>query len=80
MSNWAGASGPARDAGSRGDDGLRDRTRLGTTAVDGNDNILYDASSGELFYDSDGFGAAAPILFATVSVATALTHADFEIV
>lgn len=31
----------------------------------------------KIFYDSDGTGAAAALLFATVSAGTALTHADF---
>jgi serralysin len=57
-----------------------DRFVLGTTAFDGNDNILYDAGSGALYYDSDGNGAAAAVQFAEVTPGLALTHADFAIV
>ena len=52
---------------------------LGTSAADGNDRILYDAATGDISYDPDGSGAAAAILFATVSAGTPLTHADFFI-
>jgi len=50
---------------------------LGTSAGDADDRILYDAASGQIFYDRDGTGAAAPVLFATVLANTALTNADF---
>ena len=49
----------------------------GRAAADANDRILYDQASGEIFYDADGSGAAAAVLFATVTAGTALTHADF---
>ncbi len=51
----------------------------GGTAADADDRILYDAATGSLFYDADGNGAAAAVLFATVAAGTALTHADFVI-
>jgi len=51
--------------------------RVGTVALDADDRILYDAPTGHLFYDSDGLGGAAAILFATVTPGTALTSADF---
>jgi len=51
----------------------------GSAAADAGDRILYDAASGNIFYDRDGTGAAAAILFATVTPGTALTHADFII-
>ncbi|HEX8257806.1 MAG TPA: calcium-binding protein [Allosphingosinicella sp.] len=49
----------------------------GTVALDAADRILYDAKSGSIFYDADGAGGAAAILFARVAVNTALTEADF---
>ena len=52
---------------------------LGTSAGDADDRILYDPATGEIFFDADGSGAAAAILFATVSAGTPLTHADFFI-
>ncbi len=51
----------------------------GSAAADAGDRILYDAATGSLFYDADGTGAAAPLLFATVDAGTPLSHADFVI-
>ena len=33
---------------------------------------------GNIFYDADGIGGVAQILFATVTAGTALTNADFN--
>ena len=49
----------------------------GTAAADADDRIVYNAATGEIFYDADGVGGAAQILFATVNAGTALTNADF---
>jgi Ca2+-binding RTX toxin-like protein len=55
--------------------------RFVTTAPQqGNDNIIYDAASGHLFYDSDGNGPAAMVLFARMTPGTAVTHEDFLVV
>jgi Ca2+-binding RTX toxin-like protein len=51
--------------------------QAGPAALDPSDRILYDGAAGRIFYDADGSGAAAAILFATVAPGTALTHADF---
>ncbi|HEV2865989.1 MAG TPA: calcium-binding protein [Allosphingosinicella sp.] len=51
--------------------------RLGTAAVDADDRILYDKATGNIFYDADGTGGAAAILFAQVSAGNTLTNADF---
>jgi Ca2+-binding RTX toxin-like protein len=51
----------------------------GANAADAGDRILYDAATGNIFYDGDGSGAAAALLFATVDPGTPLTHADFVI-
>ena len=53
--------------------------RLGTTALDADDRILYDQPTGRIFYDADGAGGAAAILFATVNDGTAVTNADFYV-
>jgi Ca2+-binding RTX toxin-like protein len=42
--------------------------------------ILYNTTTGDLFYDPDGTGAAAPIHFATLTTKPALTAADFEVI
>jgi Ca2+-binding RTX toxin-like protein len=49
----------------------------GTAAQDAGDRILYDSQTGNIYYDSDGSGAQAAILFATVTAGTALTREDF---
>ncbi|HEV2747768.1 MAG TPA: pre-peptidase C-terminal domain-containing protein [Allosphingosinicella sp.] len=49
----------------------------GAAAGDGNDRILYDQANGRLYYDADGSGPAAKILFAHVDPGLALTAADF---
>jgi Ca2+-binding RTX toxin-like protein len=53
---------------------------VGTAVQDANDNIVYDRNAGNLFYDSDGAGGAAPIRFATVTPGLNLSAADFFIV
>ena len=53
---------------------------LGSGSVDSNDRILYDSNTGKIFYDADGSGAGARVLFATVAVGTALTATDFYVI
>ncbi len=52
----------------------------GGGAVDGSDRILYSQSSGKIYYDADGSGAGAKVLFATVTAGTVLTAADFLVI
>jgi len=53
---------------------------LGTHALDTTDRIVYDSATGRIYFDADGSGAGAQILFASVTVGTALTASDFAIV
>lgn len=53
---------------------------IGDRAGDAGDRILYDRDSGHLFYDPDGTGAQARILFAEITPGATLTAADFLIV
>jgi Ca2+-binding RTX toxin-like protein len=46
------------------------------TAADSNDFVNYESDTGKLFYDADGNGAGAAVLFATLSGAPALSSAD----
>jgi serralysin len=50
------------------------------TAQDANDHLLYDSSSGALYYDDDGTGSDAAVQFATLVSHPALTSADFLVV
>jgi Ca2+-binding RTX toxin-like protein len=52
----------------------------GNAAGDANDRIVYDAASGQLFYDADGNGAGAAVLFATLQGAPALNASDFLVI
>jgi|GEM_PF-2022034 len=49
----------------------------GTAAADANDRIVYDSATGNIWYDADGSGAGAAMMFANVSAGTMLTNADF---
>lgn len=52
----------------------------GSGALDSNDFLIYNASSGALSYDADGNGAGAAVQVATLIGVPALTTADFSIV
>jgi Ca2+-binding RTX toxin-like protein len=52
----------------------------GTSATTAAQRIIYNAATGNLFYDPDGSGAAAQTLFATVQNNTILSNADFIVV
>jgi Ca2+-binding RTX toxin-like protein len=52
----------------------------GSAAADANDRIVYNQATGQIFYDSDGSGGAAAILFATLQSAPALTASDFQMI
>ena len=49
----------------------------GGSAVDSSDRILYDQSTGQLYFDADGSGAGARIQFAVLSNHAIITAADF---
>jgi Ca2+-binding RTX toxin-like protein len=57
-----------------------DRFRVGTAALDANDNVIYNAGNGALFYDADGNGAGPAVQFAQLTAGLALTANDFLIV
>ena len=52
----------------------------GTAAQDADDRIIYDGTTGALYYDADGNGAGAAIQFATLTGAPAITASDFLVI
>jgi Ca2+-binding RTX toxin-like protein len=53
---------------------------IGAAAVDADDRIVYDSTTGALSHDADGVGAAAQTEFAVLSGGLALTNSDFVVV
>ena len=51
----------------------------GTAAHDADDRIIFDSGTGNIYYDADGSGAGAQVLFAHITPGLALTNADFQI-
>ncbi|MCC6658624.1 MAG: calcium-binding protein, partial [Rhodocyclaceae bacterium] len=52
----------------------------GATAADANDFILYDTTTGNLYYDADGNGAGAAVQFAHLNGTPALANTDITII
>lgn len=53
---------------------------LGASALDTNDRFIYQKTTGALFFDIDGTGAAAKIQIATLNAGLAMTNADILVV
>lgn len=53
---------------------------VGRVAEDASDRIVYDQASGRIYYDADGSGGGAQVLFARVHAGVVLTNADFEVI
>ena len=53
---------------------------VGLAAADASDRLIYDPTTGALYFDSDGTGAAAQTLFAKLQPGLALDAGDFWIV
>ncbi len=54
--------------------------RLGPIALDATDRIVYNQATGNLFFDADGFGGTAQLMFAKVTPGTAINLADFFVI
>ena len=52
---------------------------IGTKAHDANDHIIYDKTTGNLFYDKDGKGGAGQVQFATLDKGLNLSNHDFMV-
>jgi Ca2+-binding RTX toxin-like protein len=53
---------------------------VGTAAGDADDRIIYNQATGELFYDADGSGAGAAVLFASLQGAPVLAASDLVVI
>ena len=51
----------------------------GSAAHDSNDRIIYDKTTGALYYDADGTGSKAAVQFAQLDANLKLTYKDFGI-
>ena len=49
-------------------------------AQDADDRILYDAATGNLYFDADGNGAGAAVLFATLNSHPVINAGDFTVI
>ncbi len=54
--------------------------RTGASAQDADDRIIYNSATGQLFFDADGNGGGAAVLFATLGGAPALAASDFQVI
>ena len=52
----------------------------GTAADDADDRIIYDETTGAVYYDSDGNGAAAQVQFAQLKVGTSFDKSDILVI
>jgi len=57
-----------------------DRFVAGTLALDANDRIVYDISTGSLFYDADGSASGSAVLVANLGAGTALAASDLFVI
>ena len=53
---------------------------IGTAATEADDRIIYDPTNGNLYYDADGNGAGAAVLFAHLNNAPQLNATDFSVI
>ena len=53
---------------------------IGTAAGDADDRIIYNSTTGQLYFDADGSGAGAAVLFAILQGAPAITASDFTVI
>jgi Ca2+-binding RTX toxin-like protein len=54
--------------------------RQGNVAQDADDRILYDTTTGFLFYDADGNGAGSAVVFARLEGAPVIANTDFIVI
>ena len=54
--------------------------KIGATAVEADDYVIYDSDTGALYYDANGSDAGGAIQIAVLGIGLALTHADFFVI
>lgn len=54
--------------------------KAGTAAADANDFIVYNKSTGALFYDADGSGSGRAVQIATLANHATLSAWDFQVI
>jgi Ca2+-binding RTX toxin-like protein len=54
--------------------------RLGSSAVTSSEHFIYNSTSGALFFDADGVGAAAQVQISQLSAGLALTNQNFIVI
>lgn len=52
---------------------------IGATAIDESDRLIYNSTTGGLFFDADGIGAMAQVQFATLSTGLSLINNNFSV-
>ena len=57
-----------------------DQFNIGTQALDANDYVVYNNTTGALLYDADGSGATAAIQIATIGVGLGMTNTDIVVI
>lgn len=53
---------------------------MGSAAANASDRFIYNQSTGGLFFDSDGTGAAGQVQLAGLSTGLAMTDADIFVI
>lgn len=51
-----------------------------TTAFDATDRIMYNTSTGAVYYDADGTGASQPFQFASLTGRVPVAYTDFQVI
>lgn len=51
-----------------------------TSAANADQHVIYNSTTGSLYYDADGAGGTASVAFATLSGVPAVTNTDFIVV
>ncbi len=59
------------------DELANEQFRVGSKALDSNDFIIYNKTTGAILYDADGSGTGAALQIAKVGIGLALTNTDF---